>query len=233
MIAAEKIELIKKSIHDNNITYVEVLDVKNDFTFPTMTKDVVKLVSDIDEYLSNNDFDGKVIVKLYPNKSKKTIFIPYIFHPTSLSAPVANIGNAKGDIDLQVKHALLIQSIEFNEKLREKDKAIAEMQYDEEEETVKTPMQLFLDKTLSGIMQNPNFQVDPINTAIGYISQIAGMFNAKHVINSHQLAGVDNTINEVRSLIGEITFDFLMKQLLVSLKEDKQGTMEKIQKIFQ
>lgn len=224
MIPSEKIQALKNFINENRCTYLEINE-----RYKRENKDYEKLSSDLEYYLSTFDFDGKIVIRLYKDKRKSSQYDEFLIIPNN---PVHSIASTKSDIDLHIKYALLVQSQEYEKKLSEKDQAIAELSLEEEEEPIKTTSQIFLDKTLSGIMQNPNFEKDPLNTILGSISQIAGLFSANHVINTNQVAGVTNSVNEVRKIIGPKLFDEMMDKLLIALQKDQIGTLLKLQKIF-
>lgn len=225
MIPSEKIQALKNFINENRCTYLEINE-----RYKRENKDSEKLSSDLEYYLSTFDFDGKIVIRLYKDKRKISQYDEFLIIPNNAVHPTAS---TKSDIDLHIKYALLVQSQEYEKKLSEKDKSIAELSLEEEEEEpIKTISQIFLDKTLSGIMQNPNFQKDPLNTILGSISQIAGLFSANHVINANQVAGVTNSINEVRKIISSELFDQMMDKLLIELQKDQIGTLLKLQKIF-
>lgn len=224
MIASEKIIALKNFINENKCTYLEINE-----RYKRENKDSEKLSNDLEYYLSTFDFDGKIVIKLYKDKRKSSQFDEFLIIPNN---GVQTASNTKSDIDLHIKYALLVQSQEYEKKLSEKDQAIAELSLEEEEEPIKTTSQIFLDKTLSGIMQNPNFEKDPLNTILSSVSQIAGLFSANHVINAHQVAGLPNSVNEVRKIIGADLFDQMMDRLFISLQKDQIGTLLKLQKIF-
>ena len=231
MIDQQIINKLVNYIEKNNCNYLEITDVKtNVLKFDYFSNDVNELSNELSDYLTMF-VDGAVNVRLTPDKKKKTLGQIFPVKPSIVVNGVDTKINNTNNLDLTVKYELLKKQIEFDKVIDEKNKQLLELNTIEDED--QRPIIKLMNSCISGLLANENFQKDPINTTIGYVSQIAGMFNSNHIIQQNQVAGVENgSIEKIKKILGNNQFDLIMDYLAKELENDKNGTILKIQKIF-